>query len=141
MSQTRDREDLWQFIKLIVIGCQFLLEFFQIFLAFRHVHLIRHDNLRTFHQAKIIGFKLFIDLNIIFIRVASFTGRHINNMQDNSSALDVTKELGSESNTLASPFNQSRKVCYGKGFPRRSPNHSQIWNDGCEMISPNFWFG
>ena len=94
-----------------VIGCQFLLEFFQIFLAFRHVHLIRHDNLRTFHQAKIIGFKPFIDSNIIFIGVASFTGSYINNMQDNTGTLNVTKELGSlVQHQLAPSINPGRSA-------------------------------
>ncbi len=58
MRQTRDWEDLNSSNCSSSIGCQFLLEFFQVSWPLAYPSYC-HDNLRTFHQTGIIGFKLF----------------------------------------------------------------------------------
>ena len=105
------------------------------------IHLVGEHQLWAFHQTVFVTGELFVDDAVILQRITPVVRSHVNNMQDDTAALDVPQKLVPQALPLAGAFDEPRQIGHDEASSVRDLDDAEVWCDRRKVIVGNLRLG
>ena len=111
---------------------------FQILIIFQQIAFVRGNDLWTGSEYRLIFCQFCVDRIEILNRISSFASGNIDNMNQQTASLDMTKKIMPQARAFRRAFNDARDICHNKAAAFINIDDTEIGKKCRKMIIRDF---